>query len=285
MPNPDDPYLYPGTDVLRNKLGLRELEAFTLAEYGLSYSRIGGLQGVHRAGDLDLQHLQAIHRHLFQDVYDWAGELRTVHIDKGGTAFGRPEYLESESRRIHESLVASDFLRGLEKTPFVTRFADVYADWNALHPFREGNGRALRELMQDLAHRAGYDFDYRPIANDRNGWYEASRRSVYGDMKPLEAVLDKAIRPSCARAFEELDQREALARHPELRGSFDTVRAMRDFAEHQFRNDDVLQARYVVAFRAKLQQALNDGKVLELSRTPGRAFEERLEPPTARSER
>ena len=80
--NPDaDPYVIPGTHVLRNRLGITEARKLDRVERRLAGDRI--VQGA-PTGSFDLSHLRAIHRHLFQDVYDWAGELRTVEIFKGG---------------------------------------------------------------------------------------------------------------------------------------------------------------------------------------------------------
>lgn len=95
-----DPYVYPGTDVLKNKPGLRDSEAVRRYEYEQTVSRAAELQASPVAGKFDLQHLKAIHKHLFQDVYAWAGEVRTVNIAKGGDSFASPAFVEGYTSQL-----------------------------------------------------------------------------------------------------------------------------------------------------------------------------------------
>lgn len=88
----DDPYVWPGSDVLRNRLGIRDAADLNVTERRLVLQR--AREGV-PTGHFDLAHLRAIHRHLFQDVYDWAGEIRTVEIRKGGSQFQFRRYIET----------------------------------------------------------------------------------------------------------------------------------------------------------------------------------------------
>src|SRR5438270_8973437 len=90
-----DPYLYPGTTVLKNLRGLtdpRELDSF---EARSTHRRLAELIEAPPSGKFDTAHLKAIHRYIFQDVFDWAGQLRTVDISKGGHLFGRAAFLET----------------------------------------------------------------------------------------------------------------------------------------------------------------------------------------------
>jgi cell filamentation protein len=145
-PDFGDPYTYPGTNVLRNKAGIREPEPLKRFEYEHSASRLRELRKNPIRGKFDLAHLQAIHTTIFQDVYEWAGEVRTINITKDDTAFALAPYLENEARKLSAALLEENYLQGLDKAQFVERFAHYYAEWNVLHPFREGNGRATREL-------------------------------------------------------------------------------------------------------------------------------------------
>lgn len=137
--------------------------------------------------------MKRIHGHIFQDVYDWAGSIRTVDIARAGQMFCRPAFLESEGKRLAEALAREKLLRGLDRTAFIERLAEHNGDWNALHPFRDGNGRATREFFRQLATRAGYELDLTKI--ERDAWNEASARSFKGDAKPLRDVLEAAVRP------------------------------------------------------------------------------------------
>jgi cell filamentation protein len=91
----DDPYTYPETTTLRNKLGIRDAEQLDALERRMAAQRAA--EGI-PAGDFGLAHLQEIHRHLFQDVYDWAGQVRTVELNKGGHQFMFPVYPNRHGR-------------------------------------------------------------------------------------------------------------------------------------------------------------------------------------------
>ncbi|MDR0233404.1 MAG: Fic family protein [Zoogloeaceae bacterium] len=189
-------YFWPNSEVLKNKLMLFDAEALREAEYQAIFKREKELNKNPIKGNFDMAHLKACHKHLFQDVYGWAGELRTVDMAKGGTPFAHFNYLDSAMRDIHKRLEKDNFLRGLERKDFVDGFTDVYGDMNALHPFREGNGRATRCFMRALANQAGYEFDYSRIESDhKQRWNEASKQSAFGKMDELRAILDDAILP------------------------------------------------------------------------------------------
>ncbi|WP_405030014.1 Fic/DOC family protein [Neorhizobium sp. 2083] len=90
-------------------------------------------------GDFDLKHLKAIHRHLFQDIFEWAGQVRTVEISKGESQFQFRQYIETGMADVYRRVVKSDFLRGLERSAFAAEAARIMGDVNYVHPFREGN--------------------------------------------------------------------------------------------------------------------------------------------------
>ena len=141
-----DPYLDPASGVLRNLLGITDAAELARAEAALSASRLIDLERRRLSGRYDLAHLQAFHRYILGDVYAWAGQLRTVSIEKG-SVFCLPQYLESYAADVFGGLAAADRLRGLARDPFITALAGFLADVNALHPFREGNGRAQRAFF------------------------------------------------------------------------------------------------------------------------------------------
>jgi cell filamentation protein len=102
----------------------------------------------------DLHHLREIHRRIFGDIYDWAGQIRTVAIAKGAT-FCLPQYIESSAAVIFDDLRDEDYLRDLDRDAFTGRLAHYLGEVNALHPFREGNGRAQRAFFGQLTLDAG----------------------------------------------------------------------------------------------------------------------------------
>jgi len=189
----NDPYTYPGTQILRNKPGIRYETALRMFEYEQSASRMEELHEHPIAGQFDLDHLKSIHRHLFQDVYDWAGKIRTVSISKTGDMFAVPSFIESQGRRLGTALAEECYLKRLPKPQFVERMTHHYTEWNALHPFREGNGRSLREFFGQLAREAGYELDQTYIERHKQQWNLASKHSFHGHIELLKQIFNKAI--------------------------------------------------------------------------------------------
>ena len=144
------------------------------------------------SGKFDTAHLKAIHRYIFQDVFDWAGQLRTVDISKGGHLFGRAAFLETALEQTFEKLAKEKFLAGLGEEKFVERAAYYLGELNAAHPFREGNGRTQREFLRELGLRAGHYLDWRRTT--REEMIEASRLShVTGDASLFANLIRKCI--------------------------------------------------------------------------------------------
>lgn len=185
-----DPYLIPGTDCLRNKLGLTDAKLLDSAEreYVLQRAR----RRVPR-GDFDLPHLQAIHLHLFQDVYDWAGELRTLEIAKGGHHFLFHTRIEMGMGDVHRRLQQQDYLRKLGRSAFATAAGQVIGDVNYVHPFREGNGRTQFLYLQQLAEQAGHRIDLTRL--DPGGWIAASIAAHDGDYGPMQDQIAACLEP------------------------------------------------------------------------------------------
>ena len=101
---PED-FLYPGTNVLRNRLNITDAEELERAEGALTFGRLVELRST-GAGAGDFAHLQAIHRHMLQDIYEWAGQVRAVTLGKGTTQFCLPQHLESLAAT-HETMFGS----------------------------------------------------------------------------------------------------------------------------------------------------------------------------------
>jgi cell filamentation protein len=263
-----DPYSYPGTRVLRNIPGIRDGATLREFEYEQTKLRIEELRENPIPGKFDLEHLKAIHAHVFQDLYEWAGKTRTVNISKNGDAFARSAFIESAGRQLGAAIAKENNLQGLEKPQLVERLAHYYSDWNALHPFREGNGRTTRELIGQIAREAGYELDQTRIDNSKDQWNDAARRSFHGDLGPLKAILTEAIRPSRAIAFEKLPEVEACAKFPELRRAFDGLRAVEELARASMQGDPERVAGYMQQVRAEFTKRLEQGQPLERARAP-----------------
>jgi cell filamentation protein len=184
----EDPYVYAGTDVLRNRLGIVDAERLNRVERRLATQK--AKRGV-PAGVFDLKHLCAIHRHLFQNIYDWAGELRTVEINKGGHQFQFQRYIQTGMSDVHRRLVQAKFLKGLEANEFARQAGVIIGDVNYVHPFREGNGRTQAQYLKQLAAQAGHELDLRRI--DPALWIEASKASHGADYELMARVIRRAI--------------------------------------------------------------------------------------------
>lgn len=257
-----DPYADPISGVLHNKPGLRDDASLKEFEYEHTAGRLRELAQTPIEGKFDMAHLKAIHGYVFQDVYDWAGQARVVNISKGGSAFTHPGYLDSHGAKIAAALESENFLKGLDKPAFVDRLAHHYAELNALHPFREGNGRVTREFLGQLARGAGYELDQTKIDNTKEQWNLAAKASVRGDLGPIKQVFTEAVRYSRAVAFEKLPEAEALGKHPELKGAFDGLKVMASAIAERFPGNDKAQALYGVQARSEVLRKLDSGQVL-----------------------
>lgn len=188
----DDSYCYPGTAVLRNRQNIRIHDDLMVAEREITSLKLLMLREKPMRGQYGFSHLRAIHRFLFIDLYGWAGEIR--HGDflmKGGTVFCRGQYIESMAEDIFGKLAAEHKLRGLGKPAFTQRLAYFMGEVNALHPFREGNGRASREFFRQLSKSAGYDLDFGGVSADR--LLQADIAAFDRDYTPLVNLLDEIV--------------------------------------------------------------------------------------------
>ena len=184
----DDPYTYENSTVLVNRLDLRtqaELDAFE-AEISSARAEEPLPEGV-----LDFSHYRAVHHHLFQDVYDWAGQLRTVRISKGGNPFCFPENIEDQAVRLFDDLRAADYLRHLDAQAFSARAAHFLSELNAIHAFREGNGRSQLTFFALLADHAGHPLNLDNL--EAGEMLEAMIASFGGDERKLAVVIEGLV--------------------------------------------------------------------------------------------
>jgi cell filamentation protein len=169
----EDPYVYPGTGVLRNHFDVRDQEDLADLEAQFTAARLLQLQRSPVKGGFDLGHYADTHHAMFKDVYPFAGEFRTVDISKWSeerqdvTVFLPAEIVVPWlNRHLNEQVVKQNGFRGLGRDEFIERTARLYVDLNAFHPFREGNGRTQREFVRTLALNAGYQLDWTRVGKD-----------------------------------------------------------------------------------------------------------------------
>lgn len=188
---PDRIYCYPDSDVLKNKMGVRDSERLSQLERRLTMLRLLELIDKPVRGKFDLKHLQAIHKYIFQDIYEWAGEIRKVDIAKGNM-FCNVRFLSSQAAEIFGKLKEEDYLQGLEEEDFIGRLAYYFSEINALHPFREGNGRSQREFIRCLALHDGYALNFANASKEE--MMKASEDSFLCDYRAMEQLFKKCIR-------------------------------------------------------------------------------------------
>lgn len=186
-----DPYCYKGTSVLHNRLGLRDQEALDAFEAEATAQRFSEPLPIGRFG---VAHYRAVHRHLFGDVFPWAGRFRRLRIAKGGSMFCYPEHIASEMARIFGELKAKAWLRGLSVDAFAQEAAHFLAELNAIHPFRDGNGRTQLAFVTLLAFAAGYQVDFERI--EPKSFLDAMIESFQGRERPLTLALQQLVSPN-----------------------------------------------------------------------------------------
>lgn len=190
----DKVYCYPDTDILKNKLNIHDAGRLLETEIRLVSIRLYQLYANPISGSFDFAHLCNIHHHIFQDVYDWAGKPRTVNIAKGNSLFCPVLNLSGYADDIFRSYYKDCMRAKSNPEEFIHVLAEHYADLNALHPFREGNGRSQREFCRELCLKCGYLFDLTNTCRDE--MLQASIDSLdKGNNTGLEAAFGKCIIP------------------------------------------------------------------------------------------
>ena len=197
-----DPYVYPGTSVLKNLRDIRDAGILSEFEAEATARRLRQLEKNPLPGRFDARHLQAIHHHIFQDVFEWAGDFRTVSISKSGDPFAFPQHIVSSLDKMCGELKREWHLAGSDVEQFAIRGAYYLGEINAVHPFREGNGRTQREFLRELGVKNGLTLDWSEVS--REEMIEASRRSLRVDNAGLEQVLRNALdnEPNRQRGLE-----------------------------------------------------------------------------------
>lgn len=188
-------YFYPPPDdsTMRNILGERDPAVLHLKEYGRVAQRQSELLsgGVAIPRTFDRSHVQAIHRHLFQDIYEWAGDCRTVNIAKGLSSFAdvRSGQIDRYLRDVHRLVGATEW-KELDREEFGTAAATVFAYLNQAHPFREGNGRTSKIFMEHVAEESRFTFKFGRVSPEV--WNQASMLSG-PDRGRYEPVADSLV--------------------------------------------------------------------------------------------
>jgi len=187
----NDVYCIPGTAVLKNKAGITDQDLLDEYEGDFTAIRLLELAQDPVEGFFDLAHLCKIHQYLFQDVYDWAGEVRSVDIIRGDSRFCNVRKIQSYSNTVFSALAAEKYLLKLAPKVFASRLAHYLSEINAIHAFREGNGRVQRLFISQVAEHAGYSLDFSAL--DQAALYPVMQASFLGNEQPLSELIFKII--------------------------------------------------------------------------------------------
>jgi len=187
----DNPYLIPGTDCLQNELGITDKAVLAKVEADVTSARLAMLRSKPLPGKLDYHYLKTVHRTLFEGLYDWAGQERTIQTIKGISRFEWPENIETSANKLFAELGHENHLQQLIRPEFIERAAYYFSELNVIHPFPEGNGRAQRVLFDQIATESGYKFNWGRATKDQV--IEAVVHAYAIDNTKLEAVLDQTL--------------------------------------------------------------------------------------------
>ena len=191
-----DPHSELGNACPKNSFGTTDYALLQPVETVLSLKRQKQIEEKGVTGKFDISHLQSIHRHLFQDVFPWAGEFRVVNISKGNANFGPAMHIAGAMKELLERLAKEKLLVGLAAPAFVGCAAFYLGEINAIHPFREGNGRTQRELIRQLAFHAGHPLSWSVVGTGftQQQMIDASIAShTRGDNTGLATIIEAAL--------------------------------------------------------------------------------------------
>jgi cell filamentation protein len=180
-------YCYPDTDILKNKAGIKDSKALAEFEADVTAIRQYMLEKRPIKGKFGIAHLKNIHKFIFQDVYPFAGKIRLEDIWKGDTFFCKCQFIEMNLNSLFTRLAGENWLKGLKAEFFAQRAAYYMSELNMIHPFREGNGRTIREFIRCIALESGSDIDWSLI--DRQELLDATIKAVDNIYEPLERCL------------------------------------------------------------------------------------------------
>lgn len=183
-------YCYTGTTVLRNRFNIRD--AGQLRKLDADISSIKQLHLIKEPvkGRFTVNHLCQIHKFLFDDIYPFAGHFRREDIMKGQTRFQGFAQISSKLAVLLSELKKENHLRGLDFELLIERSAYYFAELNYIHPFREGNGRAIREFMRQLYDYNGYEVNWSAVSSEE--LLRAMEESVYAT-DSLQRLLNRIL--------------------------------------------------------------------------------------------
>lgn len=201
-----DPYILPN-GTLKNKLGLTDAKTLDAVEGPLVSAREANVRQASFPSPLGIGNIRDIHREIFQDVYDWAGEYRTINLhkkidlaDAKVSTFASYDNLTERLSRIDAWLADKNHLCGLSRDAFAVGAARLFIDLNSAHPFREGNGRTQRLFVERIARAAGHACDFKVVTKER--MIAVSIAGHHGDTEAVVRLFDEITDATRVRALK-----------------------------------------------------------------------------------
>ena len=195
-----DPYI-DENGVLINKKGIKDEFELDRVERASSYMKALDLDRNPIKGKFDLKHLQDIHKHLFGDIYPFAGKIRDGYLQKGQQDFTMGYRIIPQAEILFTQLKNEQFLKKTEPAKIAGRLAYYMGEINAIHPFREGNGRAQRIFISQLAKEAGFELTFSKSTQEE--MINASIQAHRCDYKGLESIIEKGLTPLSLNSEKE----------------------------------------------------------------------------------
>ena len=183
-------YTYKGTNILVNKLDIKDNKKLERYEKKMVAFKLATINEVEFPNVFDEKRLKFIHNYLFCDVYDFAGMYRLENIIKNNFVFSQYEYIEENMKKIM-SEINVDELKKLSFNKLIKKVSYFMTELNVIHPFREGNGRAIREFIRELLNECGYYIDFSKI--DYDEILKASKSAIFDDSYQID-ILKKAVK-------------------------------------------------------------------------------------------
>lgn len=179
-------YCYQNSNTLINKLEIKDQATLQKYEARITAAKLLALRQKGITGNFDKNHFVSIHKYIFEDIYPFSGKFRTENIAKGYFRFAEWEYIEEELDKLLLKLKNENYLNEKSEEELAKALAYYMSELNVLHPFREGNGRTIREFIRQLALKNGYTLNLKKVEPQK--MLNASIKSII-DTEELENII------------------------------------------------------------------------------------------------
>ena len=183
-------YTYKDSNVIINKLNIKDEELLKEYETSIVALKLTSLAKNKKIYPFTEEGFKSIHKYLFEEIYDFAGEYRLENITKENFRFSEYQYIE-ENMNIIMRKIDVNILMKLDFDELCKALSEIMTDLNVLHPFREGNGRTIREFTREIAYVCGYEVNFSNV--DYELILDVSRKAVIDDTKQVE-LLKKILK-------------------------------------------------------------------------------------------